>query len=454
MACIVDRRIEEAIALLEHVVAVEKGLDMSETARRVSQDLLIKAYTIPVLATHVFKSDYMFSIVRLRARQSFVYFKHSPRINTVRNINTAEMKAVFFSFLLSAVVAYPSSRPSKVERRFNPDVDLYANWPSYDDLPLNSSYPTRAAWGVWGADDELGALNHITKDTIMSASQTIQEGRAFPLNLRLDSPDPPTNAARKPLNHLFLPQDGYTDDVIVMNTQITTQFDGLRHFPYSTNNSVDTYQWYNDLIADYEDVIGPKPTETLGIQLAAEKGIAVRAVLLDFAGWADATNQTIDAFTDRKITSDELDKVAEWQNMPPDWAQPGDMLILRTGYIRQYMTLNASQRALLPVEHWPWIGMEASDRSLRWLWEKKLSLVGADNPAFESFSMSFELGGHVRSMHQVFIGGWGQSIVEFLYLEELAEALHKSGRWNFFLTMQNLNVVSGIASPPNALAIL
>ncbi|KAJ8115800.1 hypothetical protein ONZ43_g4585 [Nemania bipapillata] len=362
---------------------------------------------------------------------------------------------IIVSSLASIAFAYPATRSGKrVEREFVPTVDLYANWPSYDELPLNSSYPSKAAWGVWGADDELGALNHITEDTIMAASQTIKEGKAFPLNLRLDVPNPPANFARKPLNHLFLPQDGYTDDVLVMNTQISTQFDGLRHFPYSTNNSVFTYQWYNDLIANYEDVIGPKPTETLGIQMAAEKGIVVRAVLFDFAGWQDATNQTFDAFTDRNITPDELDKIADWQNMPSDWSKPGDMLIIRTGWVRQYMTLNATERNLLPVQSWPWIGMEASERSLRWVWEKKLSVVGADNPAFEVSTMSFDVDGHTRSLHQVFIGGWGQSIVEFLYLEELAQALHERGRWNFFMTMQNLNVVSGIASPPNALAIL
>lgn len=294
---------------------------------------------------------------------------------------------IIFSSLLSVTVALPSIRSSRrVERNFDPTVDLYANWPSYDELPLNSSYPTKAAWGVWGADDELGALNHITKDTIMAASQAIKEGRAIPLNLRLDIPDPPAVYTRKPLNHLFLPQVGYTDDVLVMNTQISTQFDGLRHFPYSTNNSVSTYQWYNDLIADYEDVIGPKPTETLGLQVAAEKGIAVRAVLFDFVGWIDATNQTIDAFTNRSITPDELDKVADWQGMPSNWSKPGDMLIIRTGWVRQYQTLNATERNLLAVQEWPYIGMETSDRSLRWLWEKKLSVVGADNPAFEVVS--------------------------------------------------------------------
>lgn len=50
--------------------------------------------------------------------------------------------------------------------------------------------------------------------------------------------------------------------------------------------------------------------------------------------------------------------------------------------------------------------------------------------------------------------GWGQSTVEFLDLEELASKLHAANRSTFFLTMQPLNVEAGIASPPNAMAIL
>ncbi|KAI0149488.1 putative cyclase-domain-containing protein [Xylariaceae sp. FL1272] len=362
--------------------------------------------------------------------------------------------------LLSMAAGLPSQNlHRRIERRFDAKYDLYANWPSYDELPLNKSYPTKAAWGVWGAKDEHGALNHITPKTI-AASRTIREGRAFHLNMRLDDPnpdslDPPANKDRKSLQHSFLPREGYSDDIITMNTQVSTQYDGLRHFPYSINSSVETYQWYNDLIPDYEDIIGPNPTDTLGIHLAAEKGIAVRAVVLDFAGWMDAKNKTFDAFSDRPITTDELDAVAEWQGMPKDWAEPGDALLIRSGWTRQYLTLNETERWLLPVEGWPSVGMDASDEALRWLWEKKLSIVGADNPAFEKLPMDWITDDAVaRSLHQVFIGGWGQSILEHLYLEELAEALHEHGRWAAFMTIQNLNVVGGIASPPNAMAIL
>ena len=123
--------------------------------------------------------------------------------------------------------------------------------------------------------------------------------------------------------------------------------------------------------------------------------------------------------------------------------------------------------------------MLASEESLAWPWEKKLAFVGADNPAFESLPFNKTIGGAPRSLHQVLLGvgpvelsnplllllfgyvrmlmvanpGRGQSIVEFLDLEALAETLHPLGRSTFFLTLQNLNTISGIASPPNALAI-
>ncbi|KAI1259589.1 putative cyclase-domain-containing protein [Xylariaceae sp. FL1019] len=381
-------------------------------------------------------------------------------------------QVVSTSSLLSIAAGLPSqSSHKRVERRFDAKHDLYANWPSYDALPLNKSYPTKAAWGVWGAKDEHGALNHITPKTIeangrlQAASSTIREGQAFHLNMRLDGStpanpsaedlNPPANKDRKSLQHTFLPEEGYSDDIITMNTQISTQYDGLRHFPYSINSSVETYQWYNDLIPDYEDIIGPSPTDTLGIHIAAEKGIAVRAVVLDFAGWMDAKNESFDAFSDRGITTDELDAVAAWQGMPNDWAMPGDALLIRTGWNKQYLTLNETERWLLPVEGWPSVGMDASEESLRWLWEKKLSIVGADNPAFEKTPFEWITDdGIARSLHQVFIGGWGQSILEHLYLEELAEAMHEHGRWAAFMTIQNLNIVGGIASPPNAMAIL
>ncbi|KAK7038542.1 hypothetical protein R3P38DRAFT_547227 [Favolaschia claudopus] len=367
---------------------------------------------------------------------------------------------IALAVIVTAVVTHarPTPHPlTLVSRTFN-DSDIYANWPTYDELPLHPSFPTRAAWGVWGDNDQLGALNHIRNTTILAAKNEIQLGRAINLNLELSMPDPPLNPVRRPLIHAIQPRAGYQDDVITLNTQISTQFDGLKHFPYSTNNSQSTYQFYNDLIT-FDDIVSAEGTTVLGIQNAAQKGIAGRGVLLDWAGWMESKNATFDVFSNTTISPSELDEVAAWQGLnATSFFKPGDFLVLRTGFTQQYDALPAHEQAILPYRadaDATFLGTEASGDLLRWLWEKKLSLVGSDNPAFEALPNTGEvIDGDMRSLHQVFIGGWGMSIVEYLNLEELAKTCHELGRYSFFFTIQNLNVVGGIASPPTALAIV
>ncbi|THV01383.1 hypothetical protein K435DRAFT_853802 [Dendrothele bispora CBS 962.96] len=341
-------------------------------------------------------------------------------------------------------------------RQFN-NSDIYANWPTYDQLPLDPSFPTKSAWGVWleGADDELGALNHIRPETIKAALAEVQHGIAINLNLDLDVPHPPLVPSRTPLMHTFLAGEGYQDDIVTLNTQISTQYDGLRHVPYSTDANISTF--YNNLLT-FEDIFSAEGVNTLGIQNAAEKGIAGRAVLLDWAGWMESRNEPFDTLTSRSITVDELDLVAQWQGLDPStFSHPGDFLIIRTGFTKQYSSLPQHEQMILPyreAENATFLGIETSDRTLAWIWEKKISLVGADNLAFETFPFNGTVDGVQRSLHEVFLSGWGQSIVELLDLEKLTETCHSLGKFSFFFTIQVLNVLGGVASPPNALAIL
>ncbi|KAJ7311680.1 hypothetical protein DFH08DRAFT_1045022 [Mycena albidolilacea] len=272
------------------------------------------------------------------------------------------------TFALFAAVltnARPVPHPLTLVSRALNDSDIYANWPTYDQLPLPPSFPTKAAWGVWGADDELGALNHIRNVTILEAKSEIKLGRTFNLNLDLS------------------PFAGYQDDIITLNTQISTQFDGLRHFPYSTNSSQSTYQFYNDLIK-FDDIMAPGGSATLGIQNAAQKGIAGRGILLDWAGWMDSKNASFDAFNATTISTVELDGVATWQRLDPgSFSKPGDFLVVRTGFTKQYRALSLQAQEVLPFrpgDDAQFIGIETPDATLRWLWDKKLALVGATSP--------------------------------------------------------------------------
>ncbi|THU82807.1 hypothetical protein K435DRAFT_690853, partial [Dendrothele bispora CBS 962.96] len=83
-------------------------------------------------------------------------------------------------------------------------------------------------------------------------------------------------------------------------------------------------------------------------------------------------------------------------------------------------------------------GLESSDGTFRWLWSRKLSVLGSDNPTVEN-SAIFQavIGGVERSLHQIFIGGQGLSLVEYLDLESLAETCHKLNRIMFVFTAES-----------------
>jgi hypothetical protein len=57
--------------------------------------------------------------------------------------------------------------------------------PSFKDLPLNPSDPPHSAWGLWGTSDQLGCLNHLTADRVVSASREIQSGVSVGLSWEL-----------------------------------------------------------------------------------------------------------------------------------------------------------------------------------------------------------------------------------------------------------------------------
>lgn len=43
--------------------------------------------------------------------------------------------------------------------------------PAYEDLPLQKGDPHHSAWGLYGPDDELGTLNRLTDDRVLTAAK-------------------------------------------------------------------------------------------------------------------------------------------------------------------------------------------------------------------------------------------------------------------------------------------
>lgn len=105
------------------------------------------------------------------------------------------------------------------------------HWPDFDSLPLDPSGPPGNAWGLFGAQDELGMLNLLTPQVIAAAAKEIQHGVRVSLDWPLDKPSYPT-FTRKRFEHQLIhdPTVPMNDDVIHINTQSSTQWDGFRHF--------------------------------------------------------------------------------------------------------------------------------------------------------------------------------------------------------------------------------
>jgi len=103
-------------------------------------------------------------------------------------------------------------------------------------------------------------------------------------------------------------------------------------------------------------------------------------------------------------------------------------------------------------------GLESTLPVLEWLWDSRIAAVAGDCPGFEAWPPSGSAGGETEGvlksgMHQTLLAGFGMPIGEMFDLEGLVEECERQGRWTFFVTSMPLNVVGGVASPPNAVAI-
>ena len=55
-------------------------------------------------------------------------------------------------------------------------------FPKFSELPLDKSGPHGNAWGLWGPEDQLGTLNHLTDIVVaQAAAENIRTGERISL---------------------------------------------------------------------------------------------------------------------------------------------------------------------------------------------------------------------------------------------------------------------------------
>lgn len=147
-----------------------------------------------------------------------------------------------------------------------------AELPTYRELPP-APRGGRSAWGLFGADDNLGLINLLTPERIAAAASLVRRGRVFPLDLPLGSVNPALARSRGTARHTIVHDpgsSGFDDLYDNFYPQCSSQWDSLGHVGYAPD------EFYNG--ATEADVLaGTRNT----IDHWARHGIAGRAVLLD-----------------------------------------------------------------------------------------------------------------------------------------------------------------------------
>lgn len=103
--------------------------------------------------------------------------------------------------------------------------------PPFSALPLKKDGPPGNAWGLFGENDQLGRLNLLTPETTLEALKEVRSGKRISLDNTLDRFSTPA-FSRQPFHQKIFHKTPRTvnDDILTLNTQSTSQWDGLRHF--------------------------------------------------------------------------------------------------------------------------------------------------------------------------------------------------------------------------------
>jgi kynurenine formamidase len=324
------------------------------------------------------------------------------------------------------------------------DVTVEPPVPSYATLRARTDGPSGSAWGLFGPDDELGTINLLTSDRVREAARCVRSGRTFSLDWPVNAFDPQTSASRRPAVHTIFAKhpNGRDDYLDSFYLQGSSQLDGLRHQRHAE------YGFYNGRA---DGLILPG-TEALGIQRWTDHGIIGRGVLLDVDAFLRARGSVLDHAAGEAFDATLLDQVAAAEGVT---LGDGDILMIRTGWSRFYVDeLDAPGRAALAKDMHS-SGLRQSAETIEWLWDHHFAAVVSDNVGLECVpavpESPFEGSGHL--MHQELIALLGMCIGELWRLDELAADCANDGVYESMVVSVPLNLVGGVGSPSNAVAI-
>jgi kynurenine formamidase len=309
--------------------------------------------------------------------------------------------------------------------------------PDYRDLPA-APEGGRSAWGLFGADDDVGLLNLQTPARVAESARLIRTGKCFSLNAGIDSFRPTITPNRGvPRHHVLHSPGAVTVDDVYDNfyPQASSQWDSLGHAGYTSDS------FYNG--ASLSDVVAGRRNT---IEHWARRGIAGRAVLLDMGRTFADLKRPYDPGTSTAFSVDDVELARQRSGVQ---FRAGDVLLLHTGFAGWYLSQPAAERAKVPADiRTP--GLAHSEDICEYLWDAHVAAVASDTFAVEVFPADRRT--PMGFLHRVLIGQFGMALGELWWTEDLAADCEGDGVYEMFLTSAPLHAPGGIGSPANALA--
>jgi kynurenine formamidase len=286
-------------------------------------------------------------------------------------------------------------------------------------------------WSRWGADDERGAVNLLAPEQVLAACSLVQQGRVLPLARPIDSRTPTPHRRNPPAHFMTAVAGDYTDaarsarlqfsdDAYLLATHTGTHIDALAHV------------WYGDELYNgfsKGSIRSSKGATRCGIDKLGP--IAGRGVLIDLVEVAgtDALQE------DASLGANELERCLDRHGVA---LRPGDIVFLRTGWWSRHASSPGQDFSREPGPN-----LEAA----RWLADRDVAVVGADNFAFEALPSGEA---SIFPVHELLLRDCGISIIEGLALDALAqERVHE-----FLCVIAPLPLTAATASPVNPIAII
>ncbi len=168
------------------------------------------------------------------------------------------------------------------------------------------------------------------------------------------------------------------------------------------------------------------------IVFAQNGGIIGRGILLDWYSWAARNGISLSPFRTNAIEISHLKAIVKETGLT---IRPGDILFIRSGFVAEYKKLSTAEREKFP-DRQPGglLGLEATQDSLRWLWENRFAAIAGDASGFERGPATGPYNHPDVSIHQWALAGWGMPIGSSLTLKSSVK--HATRGEMVFLSLQ------------------